>query len=261
MRRLANLTFLPIIALTATTAAMADPKIISTVDVQPESTLTSQEKESISLSAGQLLIHVDRAWEDLRIKKSDAASEEVDKAIKLGKIIKAVLPTYDIKTDIKAGDLVYEDQAKVQIPLVTIHEELNTVEILKPIRTAKREAYKKATGSQNRAVTADIEMRDTKAQLDVDSALTGLDQAQKALASKKWDDAETALKEIEGDIVFEYVVTDMPLEKAQANLLLARKALKEGKPVQAKVELRAAADALEQYSKIAGSNREKKLPI
>ncbi len=103
MRRFTTLTFLPVIALATTTAAMADPKITSTVDVQPESTLTSQEKESVSLSAGQLLIHVDRAWDDLKLKKPDAASDEVDKAIKLGQIIKSVLPTYDIKTEVKAG--------------------------------------------------------------------------------------------------------------------------------------------------------------
>ncbi len=59
--------------------------------------------------------------------------------------------------------------------------------------------------------------------------------------------------------MFEYIVADLPLEKAQANLLLARKAFKENKPTQAKVELQAAADALEQYSKTAGSNREKEV--
>ena len=256
MRKFTYPALLPILALATATAAMAEPKITATVDVKPETTLTSEEKESVSLSAGQLLIHVDRARTDLKIKNTEAAGTEIEKAIKLGKIIKSVLPMYDIKTEIKSSGDDYIDEAKVQMPLVTLHEELNTVEILKPIRVAKREAFKKITGVQSHGMTADVELRDTKAQLDVDSALTGLEQAQKSIAAKKWDDADTALKDIEGDIVFEYVVAEMPLERAQANLLLARKAIKENRITQAKVELKAASDALEQYSKTAGSNRE-----
>jgi len=251
--------FLSTIALATATAAMAEPKIISTVDVKPESTLTNQEKETISMSAGQLLIHVDRARTDLKTKNIEAAGTEIDKAIQLGKIIKSVLPIYDIKTEIKAGDQHYTDEAKVQLPLVTLHEELNTVEILKPIHIAKREAFKKTVGVQGRNTVADVEIRDAKAQLDIDSTMAELDDAQKALAGTKFEEADTALKNIEGDIVFEYVVAEMPLEKAQANLILARKAFKENKPVQAKAELQAAADALEQYSKTAGTNREKEI--
>ncbi len=259
MKKYTYPALLPIIALAATTAAMAEPKITSTIDVKPESTLTNEEKESISMSAGQLLIHVDRARTDLKTKNTEGATIEIDKALKLGKIIKSVLPIYDIKTEIKAGDQQYTDEAKVQMPLVTLHEELNTVEILKPIRVAKREAFKKTTGAPSHPVTADVELRDTKAQLDVDSAMSGLEKAQEALADRKLEETDAALKDIEGDIVFEYVVAEMPVERAQANLLLARKALKENKTTQAKVELQAASDALEQYSKIAGSNREKEI--
>ncbi len=73
----------------------------------------------------------------------------------------------------------------MQIPLVTLHEELNTVEILKPIRMAKRQAYRKSVGLQKPGSTADVELRDSKAQLDVNSAIAGLEQAQKALAKQK----------------------------------------------------------------------------
>jgi len=251
--------FLSIIALATTTAVLAESKITATVDVKPESTLTNQEKESISLSAGQLLINVDRARTNIKNNDIDAASAEIDKAIKLGKIIKSVLPTYDIKTEVKTSSEDYIDEKKVQLPLVTLHEELNTVEILKPIRIAKHEAIKKSIGTQGRNTVADVEMRDVKAQLDVDSAIAGLDQAQKAIADKKTEEAETALKNIEGDIIFEYVVAELPLERAQANLIMARKAFKENKPIQAKAQLQAASDALEQYSKTAGSNREKEI--
>ncbi len=55
----------------------------------------------------------------------------------------------------------------------------------------------------------------------------------------------------------EYVIADLPLERAQANLMLARQAIKDNKFDQAKLALQIAQDSLKEYEKTSGSNRAK----
>ena len=248
-----------IVSLMGSTGAYAEPRISSIVDAKPDFVLTTQERESLSLSAGQLLIHVDRARDALHTNDHEKAKVEIDKALKLARILKTTLPTFTVKTKVNAGTLHYEDDAKVQPPLVTLHEELNTVAILKPIRTAKKEQEKKDAVVQGRPLAADIELRETRAQLNVDLALISLETAQRALSENRANVADGALTAVQTGVVFEHVVADLPLEKARLNLFLARRAAKSHNSQELTTALKVTADALEEYEKMAGSNREKEI--
>ncbi len=258
-RNIEALALASIVSLLGSTGAYAEPRISSIVDAKPDFVLTTQERESLSLSAGQLLIHVDRARDALRTNDQGKAKQEIDKALTLARILKATLPTFTVKTKVNAGTLHYEDDAKVQPPLVTLHEELNTVAILKPIRTAKKEQEKKDAVAQGRPVAADIELRETRAQLNVDLSLIGLETAQRALSENKANVAESALTAVQTGVVFEHVVADLPLEKARLNLFLARQAAKSHNSQELTTALKVTADALEEYEKMAGSNREQEI--
>lgn len=258
-RKKEALALASILSLLGSTGVYAEPRISSVVDAKPDFTLTAQERESLSLSAGQLLIHVDRARDALHTNDQAKAKQEIDKALTLARILKTTLPTFTVKTKVNAGTLHYEDDAKVQPPLVTLHEELNTVAILKPIRTAKKEQEKKDAVAQGRPVAADIELRESRAQLNVDLALLGLESAQRALSENKVTIADGALSAVQTGVVLEHVVADLPLEKARLNLFLARQATKSHNNQEATTALKVAADALEEYEKMAGSNREKEI--
>jgi hypothetical protein len=228
--------------------AIGQPRITSKVNISPEAKLTDQEKESISLSAGQILIHVNKAREALKVKDISRAKEQVEKGLALANIIKTALPTFDVETQVTAGKLHYEDKDKVQPSLVTLHEELNAVALLEPVRTSKKEADQTEAAIQHRPVAANVEMRESRAQLDINLALAGLEKAKQALAENKIDEADHALAVIQTGVVFEYIVADLPLERASTNLLIAREAIKEHKQEEAKAALQVAFDSLSEYA-------------
>jgi len=239
--------------LTATTilitpGALGQPRITSKVNISPEVKLTDQEKESISLSAGQILIHVNKARQALKTKEMGRAKEQVEKALTLANIIKTALPTFDVETEVTAGKLHYEDNDKLQPSLVTLHEELNAVALLEPVRISKKEADQAEAASQHRPVAANVEVRESRAQLDINLALAGLGKAKQALADNKADEADRALAIIQTGVVFEYIVADLPLERASTNLLIAREAIKQHNEEEAKAALRVASDSLSEYA-------------
>jgi hypothetical protein len=231
-----------------TPCAMGQSRITSKINISPEVKLTDQEKESISLSAGQILIHVNKAREALKVKDINRAKEQVEKGLTLTNIIKAAMPTFDVETQVTAGKLHYEDKDKVKPSLVTLHEELNAVALLESVRTSKKEAEQVEAGIQHRPVAANVEMRESRAQLDINLALAGLEKAKQALADNKIDQADHALAIIQTGVLFEYIVADLPLERASTNLLIAREAIKEHKEEEAKVALQVASDSLSEYA-------------
>lgn len=243
-----------------TTPATAVPRITSDVNVTPITKLTPQELESVSFSAGRLLIHVNRAREAINAKDSTLAKGNINQAMKLGEIIKSVLPRYQVRTTVKAGELEYSNESKVQPPLVTLHEELDTVAILKPVRAAKQVEERKAAAVEDRPVAADIKMKESRAQLDVDLAMGGLKLASRALDDNDFRKADAALARIQTGVLFEYFVADLPLARAQANLMLARQALHDKRSEEAKVALDHATRALEEYGKeLPGKDQQKQI--
>ncbi len=94
----------------------------------------------------------------------------------------------------------------------SLHEELNTVALLEPVRTSKKEAEHAEAATQHRPVAANVEMRESRAQLDINLALAGLEKAKQALADNKIEEANHALSIIQTGVVFEYIIADLPLE-------------------------------------------------
>lgn len=235
-------------------ACASPPRIISNVDIKPETTLTPQEEQDLSIAAGKLLNHVDHARNDLKAKNIIGTKREVEKALTLGNIIKTAMPSYLVTTKLAAGQYKYEDQSKVQPMLVTLHDELNVETVMDPVRAAKHEAAKKQAGETGQVVR-DVKLHESRARLDVGLALNGLEQAKKYLSENKSSSADNALSTIQTGVVMEYVVADLPLERVQANLMLARQAIKDNKFDQAKLALQSAQDSLQEYEKTVGSNR------
>ncbi|MBX9695501.1 MAG: YfdX family protein [Cyanobacteria bacterium] len=233
---------------------VAAPKISSEVSAVPHSTLSPQEEESVSLAADRLLIHTNLARIALKGKDVGKAKKEVDQALVLGRMIKHVMPTYAVNTKLSAGSHKYTHQEKVQPLLVTVHEELTTETVLEPVYAAKGELSKKGASGH---VTADVNLHSTTAQLDANFALMSLERAKKAISENKLDVANTALRGIQSSVILHYFVTDLPLQKAQTNLMIARELIKSGKVEEGKAALKVATDSLSDYEKTVNTKSAK----
>jgi hypothetical protein len=246
-----------LLALTLTLNASATSKITSKVVVSPIQALTPTEAESLSLAAGKLLNHTDKARLELKAHQIEQAKQDVEKALVLATIVKEGVPAFNVKTEIAAGDKKYVDETKVKAWLVPLHEELNAVKVLEPIRAAKKDANdarNKAAKDAGKPQPEQLEIRSSLALLDDHLALIGLEKAQKALNENKPEDADKALSALQADgVVFNYVVAEVPLNKIQANLMNARASVKENHMTEAKSALAAASTSLGDYAKTAST--------
>ncbi len=242
---------LPLAVIATSNTAFAAPRITTTIDVKQNSTLTDQEKESVSVAGCRLLVHVDQARQLLKSKDFSGAKEQIQKAIDLGEIIKSVMPDYSVKTEVKAGDREYIDESKIKPLMVTIADQLSEIAVFEPIKAAKRTSTTKA--ATNRAVE-DVIYGASTAQLNVALALPSLIQAKDALAENKTEATDKFLSDVQTDVDFESVVVDTQLVRAQKNLSLAKQAIRKNKIEEAKKCLRTAAVSLEEYAKTAGSD-------
>lgn len=235
----------------------AAPKITSKVVVSPIQSLTPQEAESLSLAAGKLLGHTDKARTELKARDFDKAKLDIDKAITLANIVKAGVPAFSVKTEIAAGDKKYVDESKVTAWLVPLHEELNAIKVLEPIRAAKKEANdarNKAAKEAGKPQPEQLEVRSTLALLDDRLAIIGLEKAQKALKENKPDEADRALAALQSEgVVFNYVVAEVPLSGIQSDLINAREQVKANHMPEAKSALASASSALGTYAKTASA--------
>jgi hypothetical protein len=246
-----------LLALTLTLNANAAPKISSKVVVSPIQALTPTEAESLSLAAGKLLNHTDKARLELKAHELEQAKLDVEKALTLANIVEEGVPAFNVKTEIAAGDKKYVDEAKVKAWLVPLHEELNAVKVLEPIRAAKKDANdsrNKAAKEAGKPQPKQLEIRSTFALLDDHLALIGLEKAKKALSENKPEEADKALLALQADgVVFNYVVAEVPLSQIQANLMNARASVKENHIAEAKSALAEASTSLGNYAKTAST--------
>jgi valyl-tRNA synthetase len=244
-------TLLPLAVIASTSTAFAAPRITTTIDIKPESTLTAQEKESVSVAACRLLIHVDQARQLLKSKDFAGAKEQIQKAIDLAEIIKSVMPDYSVKTEVKTGTREYTDESKIKPLIVTIADEISEVAVLEPVKAAKRTGTTKTTSSRS---VEDVIFGESSARLNVALTLPALTQAKDALAENKPEVTDKFLSDVQTDVDFESVVVDTQLVRAQKNLFMAKQAVRKNKIEEAKKYLRTAATSLEEYAKNAGAD-------
>lgn len=245
-------------------------RITSSVDVQPAAKrMTAAESREVSFAAGRILKHVAQAREAIQTKKTDDARHHVDQGLKLIDIINTVVPHYTVKTEIKAGELVYEDDDDVAPQWVTVFDELEHRDVITPVSTAKNEAEQKKTtdsapkgnGVKNAGLVvahADVEYSALK--LNVHLADRLLHSAKKALTENETEPADLALLTIQASgVVLEYDEIDLPLEEAADNLKIAEADMKSGNHEGAKAALLLAMDELEAYEQLAGPSRSKEV--
>lgn len=235
---------------------MAADRITSDLKTECKSKLNDNEWRSLSLAAGRVLMHADRARQAVADGNADEAKKQIEKGLKLVQIIESVAPKYQVSAEIKSGDLAYKDEDENSADLIPIYDELDKVDLVGPLARAKQEVAKSKEGvGPGRPVVQAAAFEFTSADLDVPTAKTGLLLARTALSKGKNDEADAALGTVLGAVVFNYEVMDLPLVRAADNLKLAELELAEGNHDEAKTALAAASDALKQYEQIAGDSR------
>ena len=234
----------------------AASRISAEVETKPGAKLSAEEGRAVSLSAAQILKHVNQARTAIGIKDLKAARQNVDQGLVLVKIINETLPAYKVETKIKAGELTYVDKEDSKPVIVPVYEELQRVAVMAPIEAAKKAAQKEAAAA-GVPVAVDVELVHTRTDLNVELANVGLQAAKEALQKEDAKAADNALATVQTGVIFGYTKVDLPLEKVRENLILAKALVDSGKAKEARVAIEVAGDALEEYEKGAGQNRAK----
>lgn len=232
-------------------------EISGDIDVKLASPRSAEQKRALSASAALLLTHVDAARKAVGKEDRKAALTQIDKALKLSRIIAQSAPRYVVTTTIRSGDLKYQDREQVRGTLVPIYDELRQVSVLGPVEAAKRQSARVA---QPGTAITDIDLQRTRVLLSTEAAQAHLGAARAALAGKgeakgeaRWEDADAALSAVQSGVIFEFVETSLPLLKASQNLALARARLsgKGADLADARAALIEAADALDSFAETA----------
>jgi len=228
----------------------AGSRITAEVQTRPAAKLNAEESRALSLAAAEILKHVNEARMAIGKKDMKAAGAHVDQGLVLVKIINETVPTFQVETTIKAGQLNYVDKENSKLPIVPIYDELQRVSVMAPVEAAKKEASKSGV-----PVAVDVELIHTRADLNVDLAREGLQAAKDSIQKDDSRTADNALASIQTGVIFNYAKMDLPLEKIRENLLLAKNLVDVGKNKEAKAALDVAGDALMDYEKGAGVSR------
>jgi hypothetical protein len=220
----------------------------------------TQPKMEISKMAVQAVRLTDEARQAIINKDQHSAQNDVDRAVSLLKQVETKLPNN--KND--------------KTHVVPIFAELEQTSFLQPVLTAKNQNQgqqsanaDKANYSTNKTMannsqSSALPQSDQPAQtpeivnrveggysyigLDVDAAMEHLQAAKQQLANNEPGKADLELARAQQSVDTGSISTDMPLVRARENLALARDEVSSGKYSQAKAELKAAANALNNYA-------------
>ncbi|MBI5572262.1 MAG: YfdX family protein [Desulfomonile tiedjei] len=231
--------------------AQAQDRISAGVKVVPEGRLSTREKAAVSYAAGKLLRHVDLARSGLRYRQYDAAAGNVDKALKLARIIENAVPTAKVTSVIRSGNLTYQDEENVKQLLVPVYPELDeTNSLLFSIKRARREGSSQA--AESAGASGDYQLQYTTVTLNVPDAKYYLEAADTALKKKDIEAADKALATIPEDVICEYDEQELPLAKARWELMSASRKLAQKDYKEAKEALQKAASSVEAYTAQTG---------
>lgn len=248
--------FLLILISPGAVTAFAGPTISAERISIPNKTLTNDEQRALYQAGNRLLMHVDRARQAIKEKNKESALDNVNKGLTLVQIIENAEPQYTVKTTIKSGNMVYQDENKVKPVWVPIYSELDEISMEAPITAVKTEAKKTGKMSGVPEITLDDATLRGKISLDVNLAKDHLGSAKDALSAGKLDDADKVLAAIEANgVSFSFDLRDRPLIQARENLMEAQTMISEGKNQDAKIALQSASDALAEYTAISKGNR------
>ena len=240
----------------ALTAAARDPRITSDITVTPTVKLTADENRAVSHAAARILKHINQARVAIEQSEPKTAQGHVDKALTLVQIVERAMPDYTVEAKIQVDDLVYTDKESVKPLTVPIFDELEKVQVLAPIKVAKEEEAIRAQETLGgQAVPVEVELVNTRADLNVQLAKKGLEKAQTALTDNQVKEADRALVHIQTGVLFRFAEIDLPLETARKNIMLAKTFVEEEQYDEARFAMDVASDALENYEIRAGEHR------
>jgi hypothetical protein len=238
--------------LAAPAATASSSRISSETDVQPQAPLTVHERAEVSRAAGQMLKQLYQARLATANKRKEEALHHVDQALELSKIIKHVMPKYQVHTKIQSGSLVYDDKEQVQPLLVPLYQELDRVNLLEPLAASRRRSVSDIStvghrkGAEGVVVAAsDLDYFSTT--MDVKWATAKLWTAKYYLDHGNWDRADEALRRGQDSVSFDAGFTVLPLAKAADNIALAQDMIEAGHIDHAAEALGAASDTLKRY--------------
>ena len=226
------------------------------VDLQtPHRMMSADDSYTVSLAAGRILKHVERARWAIDRNNPDQAISNVDKGLNLVKIINKIEPQYDMKTDIEAGNLKYSDTDQIGPTYVPIFSELDQTDAIAMMQNVAQKSKK---------VTEPPEVEDaihySAVELNVPFTNRVLLETRRALTNGELDQANAALQTIQDDgIRFVEESIDLPLERAADYLHIAESELKDGHAQAAQNALLDSLDALKEYKQLTGDARSKEV--
>ena len=190
------------------------------------------------LRTGQLLVgHVSLALRALDYNQPDIAKKDISEGLKLAKSLEKGALEIVSKDSMNFGKLRHEHEGKSKsfyIPIVDDSFMLHGLE-----RTGKKSEKVRET---------DAVMVHTHVTLDVRKAVSGLEDAQVALAAKDIPKAETVLRGILDSMVGDEVAVNDPLHVVHDNLTLAQNLLQEKQYDSARYALTYAKKGLGDYN-------------
>ena len=261
----------PLLLAGGSVQAADSPRITANTEIKPVVTLSADESRAVSLAAGRILLHTDKARQAISAKDKKTALAEIDKGLTLVKVIERALPKYEVTTEIKSGDIVYNTREEVSDNYVPVFDEQYIEDVVAPVVRAKRKSHAagmkqwKHTGKKNKrrgspAVEVFSMWRRSSMKLNIGLAADALALAKTELEKDKADAADAALAVLQSEgVIFEFDEVELPLLEAADNLKLAELQIGEGKVAAARATLKLASDDLKRYEQITGESRAKEV--
>lgn len=138
--------------------------------------------------------------------------------------------------------------------IIPLYQEFASVSVIAPV---KAEQKKNAANSKSANVPDTVHQVSgsySVMEVDTDGATAHLNAAKKALNNGDWNTADRDLAAVQDGVVFASYKSDMPLVRAQENLILARQDVNKGNYHAAHAALASSAKALGAYVQEGGTH-------
>lgn len=231
--------------LTLAINVLADtPHISARLDSTPDATLTTEEQRAVSIAAGRLLRHAYDAMLALDADDAEGANEALALAEQLLRVIENAVPSVTIQAKITSGDIVYEHENTAKPATIPIHHELDMVSLAAPLLFASTDDAKQNDDESLPLGVIAHEVRHRRTTLSLDLAKAGLRSAREGLTDDDVAAARAGLATVLHSVHFTEVSAEVPLHRAQENLMLAKAAIAQGRIIDARALLTAVIDSL-----------------
>jgi hypothetical protein len=231
-----------------------DDRITASTESPPA--LNAREAKALSLAATKVLHEASRARRALQgdAPKPEEAIRRVEQGLTLIHIIEHTVPWNKVKTEIKAGDLLYRDDKADGGAFIPISDSLLALDELIPTDASTAAANPPDAPAsdgdppENASLIERSELGYVALFLDVSLAKRKLEAAATKLRADDTEGASEVLLAVQTEgVIFELAEVELPLEEAAANLKLAEYDVSEGRMDKAAANLAAAGKALKAY--------------